>query len=199
MSQPTAYQKVTNQFDVTEAGVQSLSYLAFDGVDDFMVTGTITPGVDKAQVFAGVRKLSDTARTVLLELSAISSNPGTFVVFAPSVALNNYAFGSGGTTSVSVIASGYSSPVTNVLTGIGDIAGDTTTLRINGAQVATSTTDQGTGNFLAYPLYLGRRGGTTLPLNGQIYSLITRFGANLDTTAITNTETWVNARTGAYT
>jgi len=42
----TEYQRVTTAFDVTEAGVQSLSYLSFVGVDDSMLTGTITPGVD---------------------------------------------------------------------------------------------------------------------------------------------------------
>ena len=55
----TAYQRVVTAFEVTEANVASLSYISFDGIDDFMVTPTITPGTDKVQVFAGVRKLSD--------------------------------------------------------------------------------------------------------------------------------------------
>jgi len=64
--------------------------------------------------------------------------------------------------------------------------------------VAQNTGNQGTGNFLAYPLYIGRRGGTTLPFNGQIYNMIVRFGANLDAGTITSTETFVNEKTGAY-
>ena len=59
-----------------------------------------------------------------------------------------------------------------------------------------STGDQGTGNFLAYPLYLGRRGGTTLPFNGFVFGLITRFGPNLNAPTITNTEIWVGDKTG---
>ena len=39
-STATAYQKVTTQFDVTDAGVASLGYLSFDGVDDWMTAGT---------------------------------------------------------------------------------------------------------------------------------------------------------------
>jgi len=45
---------------------------------------------------------------------------------------------------------------------------------------------------------MGRRAGTSLPLNGQIFSLIVRFGANLTADQITSTETWVNGKTRAY-
>ena len=38
-SSATAYQKVVDQYDITEAGVTSLVYLAFDGSDDFMTVG----------------------------------------------------------------------------------------------------------------------------------------------------------------
>jgi hypothetical protein len=65
-------------------------------------------------------------------------------------------------------------------------------LRVNGS--ASSTADQGTGNYLTYPLYIGRRGGTSLPFSGHIYGLVVRFGANLDASTITQTETWVGRR-----
>jgi hypothetical protein len=195
-STATAYQKVTTAFDVTETGVQSLSYLSFDGVDDFMVTPTITPGVDKAQVFAGVRKLSDVSAGIIAELSATAeANSGSLVIFRNT---NRYGAKSRGSINTTQIdsANTFASPISNVLTLLGNIAGDLATLRVNGIQESQSTADQGTGNFLAYPLYIGRRGGTTTPLNGNLYSLITRFGANLDTTAITDTETWVAGKTG---
>ena len=199
-STATNYQRVGSAFDVTEAGVPSLSYLSFDGVDDFLVTPTITPGIDKAQVFAGVRKLSDAATGVVVEHSAnINTNAGTFGVFAPVSAGSNYSFASRGSSTVAFAdATGFAAPISNVLTGLGDISGDRETIRVNGSQVAQITADQGTGNFLAYPLYIGRRGGTTLPFNGQIYSLLVRFGANLDAATIAATETWVNSKTGAY-
>jgi hypothetical protein len=176
-------------------------FLLFDGSDDGMVTGTITPGIDKVQAFAGVRRLSGAASRMLVELSAIlDSNNGSFGLLAPSAAgANSYRFASRGTATASAGTGAFvAAPDTSVMTCLGDISGDISTLRRNGGLVETSTADQGTGNYLAYPLYIGRRGGTTLPLNGRIYSLIVRFGANLSGAEITNTETWVNGKTGAY-
>jgi hypothetical protein len=200
-STATAYQRVTDQWNVTQAGVPSVSYLAFDGSDDFMLTGTITPGTDKVQVFAGVRKLSDAARGVLVESSVTTVlNAGTFILNAPREASATYGFGSRGDAApvAPTAATPFASPITNILTGIGEIATNTAILRVNGTQAASTTVDQGTGNYLAYPLYIGRRGGTTLPFNGRIYSMIVRFGANLPLGTIQQTEAWVNQRTGTY-
>ena len=192
-STATAYQRVTTQYDVTEAGVASTSYLAFDGVDDGMVTGTITPGVDKAQIFAGVRKLSDAASGIVVEHSAATGDGRFYLLNFTDQKM--YWLSRGGINS-EVSSSALAAPVTNVITGLGDISGDRATVRLNGTQVAQSTADQGTGNYLAYPLYIGRRGGASLPFSGRVYSLITRFGANLDAGVITNTETWVAGKTG---
>ena len=194
-TQATLAQRPTYQVDGT-----GRPYISFDGVDDGMVTGTITPAIDKVQVFAGVRKLSDAAAGFVVELSTSStSSAGSFGLLAPSASLNDFQFRSGGTNSgITATAAGYSSPTTRVLTGIGNISGDLAALRIDGSQVATSATDQGTGNYLAYPLYIGRRAGTSFPFNGRIYSLIVRFGANLTAGQIASTEAYVNGKTGAY-
>lgn len=196
---PTAYQNVVSQYNVTEAGVQSVFYLRFDGVDDSMATPTITPGTDKAQVFAGLRKLSDASFGLVLEISAdTNTNNGTLLVSAPNNnATTTYAFTPKGTGIAVTSASGYAAPITSVVTGIGDIAANASTLRVNGVQAATST-GLGTGNFLAYPMYIGRRGGASLPFNGSIYGLVVRFGPNLDAATISATETWMNGKTGAY-
>ena len=198
----TAYQKVVTQYEVTQAGVQSVSYLRFDGVDDNMVTGTITPGIDKVQVFAGVRKLSDALVTNLAELSSTAgTNAGVFRFSAPggTPGAANYSFGSRGSATITTaVALTYTAPITNVVTGLGDISGDTATIRVNGVQVAQSTTDQGTGNYLAYPLYIGSRAGTSVFFNGRLYSMIVRFGSNLPSPQITDTENYVNSKTGAY-
>ena len=202
-STATAYQRVGSAFDVTEAGVASLSYLFFGGEGPpndarWLVTPTITPGTDKVQVFAGVRKLSDAAQAFLVEHSAsVAANNGTFGLQAPSgPAVPSYLWTSKGTLRADPVTNNFAAPVTNVITALGDISGDLATLRVNGTQEAQSTADQGTGNFLAYPLYIGRRGGTTLGFNGQIFSLIVRFGTNLDAGTITSTETWVAGKTG---
>ena len=198
-STATAYQKVVSQYEVTEAGVQSVSYLAFDGVDDGMVTNTITPAIDKVQVFAGIRKLSDASQAIVAEMSVqASSNAGVFLLTAPNGAAANYNFASKGTTLVNNIVTTYTSPITSVISGLGNISGPSNLVRVNGSQVGSVLSNQGTGNYLAYPLYIGRRGGATDPFNGRLYSLITRFGANLTTGQITSTESWVNSKTGAY-
>lgn len=193
-TQATLAQQPTYQIDGN-----GRPYLLFDGVDDSMVTPTITPGVDKAQVFAGMRKLSDAlAISVFCELSANTlNNNGAFRMGAPSSAAS-YAWLSKGTILATATASGFAAPITSVVTGIGDISGDVATIRVNGANLQTTTTDQGTGNYLAYPLYIGRRGGVGNSFNGQMYSLIVRFGSNLDNTTIIRTENWVNSKTGAY-
>ena len=199
MAEPRVYQRVGNatvtpsDYDVS---VGKLA-LVFDGVDDWLVTNTITPGIDKAQVFAGVRKLSDAELGVAAELGT-DAQDGSFFLAIPATASPSLQFFSRGTANAFATAnSGYAAPITNVVTGLGDVSGDSAILRINGAQAASSTADQGTGNYGNYPLYIGRRGGTTLPFNGQIYSLIVRFGANLPADTIASTESWVNWKTGA--
>ena len=206
-STATPYQRVTTQFDVTETGVASKSYLFFDGSDDFMLTGTITPGVDKAQVFAGVRRFADTAGTIAEFSTGINVSVGSLALFTGTnsgTALGNgFQAGSRGTqfsAGVFSFVTGFIPPVTAVISSSHDIMGDLSVVRGNGVAGSSGTSDQGTGNFLAYPLYIGRRGGTTLPFNGHIYGLITRFSAaNLDAATITSTETWMNGKTGAYT
>ena len=207
-SSATAYQRVGSAFDVTEAGVASLSYLSFDGVDDFLITPTITPGIDKAQVFAGVRKLSDAATGTIAELSIVSGTQnGSFMLTSAGQASAGAKYGStlrGTALIYSDTPTNYAAPITNVVSLLSDIgeasASAEQSMRINGAAVSLTTvgSNAGTGNFLAYPLYIGRRGGTSSPANMNLSSLIVRFGTNLDAGTITSTETWVNGKTGAY-
>lgn len=180
--------------------------LKFDGTDDFLLTGTINPGgVNTAQIFAGVQKLSDAAEGVIVELStSASANSGTVNLFAPgtlSVAKDSaYLFTSGGTTPsyAGPAAASYPAPITNIVTGLGDISVPSNVVRVNGANVASSASSQGTGSFLSYPLYIGRRGGTTLPFNGNLYGLIVRFATFITPTQVASTESWLNNKTKAY-
>jgi len=193
-TQATLAQRPTYQIDGT-----GRPYLSFDGVDDGMATGTITPGINKVQVFAGIRRISDALSGVLAEFSpALGSNAGSWHMLSPAVGgTAGSGFASKGTVQAANNTASPAAPITEVLTGIGDISGDTNIFRKN--SVPTSIlTDQGTGNFLPYVLYIGRRGGTTLPFNGRIYSLIMRFGANLTAGQIASTEAYVNGKTGAY-
>lgn len=181
-----------------EAGGQY--YLAFDGTDDSLATANIDfSSTDKVSVFTGLRKLSDAATGIVIELSPnAQTKSGAFEIRAPrSAAVPNYRFLSRGTVVAEAIASPFAAPITNVITGLADISGDTVTIRVDGTQIQQTTTDQGTGNYGNYPLYIGRREGTTLPLYGRLYSMII-LGRAATTGEITDTETWVNGKTGAY-
>ena len=167
-----------------------------DSIDNVSVKEVLFPA-DKVQVFAGVRKQSDAARGVLVELT--SGGNGRFTMEAPPAAAPSYSFNSIGTVLATATSGNlFASPNTSVLTGLGDISGDLVTLRANGEQVAQATTDQGTGNYSNAIVYIGRRGGTTLPFNGRLYGLVVRVGPNLDAATIAATESWMNTRTGAY-
>jgi hypothetical protein len=175
-------------------------YLKFDGTDDGLVTGTITPGTDKAQVFAGVRVGRNSGAGLIYETSADSFiSAGTLALQGPSTTASTYFWRSRGTASSSgTTSASYPFPLTSVMTGLGDIPGDVSKLRYNGTEILNFTTDQGTGNYLAYPLYIGRRGGTVFSFDGRLTSLIVRFGANLTDAQIAQTETWVNSKTRAF-
>lgn len=198
------YQRVNTSTDYDTAGFPH--YLRFDGVDDWLVTNTITPGIDKAQVFTGVRKLSDTALGSLVELSSnYNTNLGGFLVSVPDGANTRFsaAMSNGGNPYNYAYYTDSAAPLTTVNTVTFDKAlssDEITAIRKNGTNQSLTRPLNGntTGNFLAYPLYIGRRGGTSLPFNGHIYSLIVRFGNNLPIKTIEQSEAWINGKTGAY-
>ena len=191
-----SYQRVVDANTYDTAGFPL--YLAFDGSDDWLQTNSINfSATDKMTVWAGLRKLSD-ATGIVAELSAsIAVNNGVIqLVSAQNTGTTDYAFVSKGTTSGTARGTGFPSPITNVLTGIGDISGDQAILRINGTQAASSTADQGPGNYGNYPLYIGRRGGTTLPFNGRFYGLVIRGGTLPTDDQIKMVERYLSSKMG---
>jgi len=193
-----AYQTTATSRPKLQQDSNGLYYLSFDGTDDGMATPSIDfTGTDKMTVWAGVRKLSDAAAGIVCELSAnANANNGAFFVTAPNSAAGNFGVTSRGTIAINAIAIGHAAPITKIVTGVFDIAGDVSQIRVNGTAGA-QTGDQGTGNFGNYPLYIGRRGGTTLPFNGRLYQLIVRGAASNDG-QIAAGEAWCNSKTRAY-
>jgi hypothetical protein len=192
-STATNYQRVVTAFDVTEASVRDCYYLQGNGVNTALVTGTITPNTDKVQVVAGIRKESDAAVGIFAELSVeVGANAGSFAFgFPGNIGQPDVVFRSRGSVSAAAFtATGIAAPATRVLTATSDISADSAIIRANATQVAQSTADQGTGNFLAYPLYIGARAGTSLFFNGKIFRIGVRFGPNLDATQIAQFEKW---------
>ena len=103
-------------------------------------------------------------RRGLCELSAtIGANNGAFAMLAPAGVAATAQYGSKGTTASSATPSGLTPPVTFVLCGQSSISGPSVSARINGVVSASNAFSQGTGNYGNYPLYIGRRGGTSLP------------------------------------
>ena len=198
-----AYQRVNTATDYDTTGFPL--YLRTDGVDDGMVTNTIDfTATDKMTVCAGVRKLSDAATAILTELSATAdTNAGTFYLGAPSSGgVIKFSFNSRGSvlpaSPVGTASSTYSAPVSSVVAAIGSISEDARTVRLNSTEVATGGgVDQGTGNYGNYPLYLFRRGGTSLPFNGRFYGM-TVVNKLLETAQLEQLETYTNGKTKAF-
>lgn len=194
-TQSTAASRPTLQQDSN-----GLYYLSFDGTDDGMATPSINfTGTDKMTVWAGGRKLSDAAVGIMCELSAsIDVNAGSFTLYAPKFGgQTRFNFESKGTSIAAAFDTSAAAPVSKVLCCEGNISGDISRIRANGAVVQTSTTDQGTGNYGNYPLYIGRRNNASGPFNGRIYQLIVR-GAASNVGQIAATEAWCNSKTRAY-
>lgn len=190
------YQRVNTATDYDADPVKFPPYLIFDGVDDYLVTNSIDfTATDKMTVMAGVRKLSDAAAGMVAELSAsVAANTGVFALTAPASAGPNIGFSSKGATEAGNVATGVPAPATQVIAGLASIDPPLNRLRIN--QVTAETTaSQGTGNYGNFPLYIGRRGGTSLPFNGNLYGLIVR-GAATDDLHLTNAEKFLAYKSG---
>ena len=203
MSTPTSYQRVGDvATDPADYDWQNhVKYLRFDGSNDALVTNSIDfTATDKMSVFAGVRKLSDAAVGIALELGpSYVTNGGSFVVAAPGSTPSAYSLGLRGTSAAALYASA-PAPTTNVISAGLDISGATVTDEIqlrNNAVLSTSVEaagPAGTGNFRNSPLYLGARAGTSLYFNGRIYSLIV-LGRTVTPTELTQTEGYVESKT----
>jgi hypothetical protein len=201
-----ATQATTAARPLLEQDAGGLYYLRFDGVDDGMLTANIDfTATDKMTVLAGVRKLSDSLRGSIVEAGSSYGVAGSFGVMAPhGNGATTMGFYLTGTTTTGLLATGIVAPLTSVASCLFDISGSDRASevfpRVNGSIPSLTVTDAasaGTGNYGNRPIFIGRRGGTTLPFNGRIYSLIVR-GAASTTDQITAAETWVNGKTGAY-
>ena len=175
-----AYQTVSASRPILQRNATTGAYyLACDGANDFLVTNNIDfTATDKVSLLAGVRKLSDVATAVVAELGTDSVTVnGTFGLFAPAgTGLTKFQFlsrGASGTNYARALNAIYNAPISAVLRGIGSIANQNSELCVNGVFIEKSATGlTSTGNYSTAPLYIGRRGGTSLPFNGHIYSLI---------------------------
>ena len=182
--------------------VGGLRYLECDGVDDGMVTGSIDfTGTDKMLAVVGVRKMSDAAsgapiglgvnQTGSFEIVTCTSFGGTRDSYQVSV----------GAAEVSKVAyRPFAAPISNVLscvldTTLGSASTEITT-RFDGTLVApTNTLGSVTGNYGNYPLYLFRRGGSSLAFNGLFYGAIIA-GSTYSAAQIASAERYLAGKSG---
>ena len=198
-----AYQRVNTSTDYDSVGFPI--YIKPNGSNQFMQTNSINfTATDKMTLWQGVRKLSDASIQMLYELSDNSNaNNGVFNSVPGYSGIGSgvgayWNISSKGTIAqAAVTAATFPAPATAVQSQQSDISGDRVTLRINGAQVAQNTSDQGTGNFGTYPTYFYSRAGSTLYFSGNDYGSIAR-GAASTAAQITNGETYINSLTKAF-
>lgn len=180
-SSVSTYQRVNTATDYDS--VDFPHYLAFDGVDDFLSTGNIDfTSTDKMTEVLGI-SVNNGTFGVIHELSAtLASNAGAFGRFSGVVSSRHYPTVIRGSAAVAGYAGMVSStqPDLCVLSATHDIAGDLTRARRNGVYGVDETTDKGTGNLGNYPLYIGRRAGTSSPANMNLYQFVLRGAATTD-------------------
>jgi hypothetical protein len=198
-STATNYQHVIDSlgFNVTESGQPSCGYLSYNGSNQWMQTAAAVnfSATDEMSVFAGVRKVSNAAAGVVVELSVNRNiNNGAFSILAPTGALSGGSYASRGTLDAQAVSFDLVPPIFTVLTGLSEISADVCNFRSNAVQIATSATDQGTGNFGNYVTYFGARAGTSFYFNGLEFSSIIR-GALTSGTLLTRTEQYVARQT----
>lgn len=196
------YQAVTSSTVYDTVGFPQ--YLKYNGSNSWLSTASINfTATAQVSLFGGVRKMA-AGTSIVVELSTNVDNNGNAFNFASdAVSSNNWYFSCASTAQgqISARATTFTAPITNTISSIYDrtvIGSSQITPKINNATPTIAYTGVGsTSNFGTYPLYFGRRGGTTLSFNGQEYQIII-VGKTLTATEIASTETYVNSKTRAY-
>lgn len=177
------------------------NYLDFDGTDDGMVSAASqnwAAANGKVTVWAGLYKDTNVGAGQVIEFSPSSgANSNCFAMQAPPGDLNGYFWRSRGVSGGdgTIDLTGYNPPIKNVVTGIGDVAGDIAAIRVDSVQT-NNNVDQGTGGYGTFQFFLGRRGGTTFPFKGRMYGLIMRGTVTTTAQHILDIERWMAAKVG---
>jgi hypothetical protein len=171
-------------------------FVSPNGVNDFMVSAANVDfsATDRMFVCAGVTKKLDNTSPIV---DASGDVNGRFAVFsATGLAANSVNFVSRGTTAVNSPAavSSFTPPITGVLSMLSEISPANITGRINGTQVANSTSSQGTGTYNSILRYIASTGGTSQFSSANIYQLIA-VGKTPTISELNQTETFVAAKT----
>jgi hypothetical protein len=177
------------------AGLRSI---VFNGTTTAVTAASVDfTGTDKVTVWAGLRKLSDATAGIVVELSSGPANHGAFALIAPGTTNTpDYTFASQGTIARLVTTpANYPATERNVVTGAGDIAGDSVAIRVDGRHAIDAVLDQGAGPYGDYPLFVGARDSAGVFFTGNLYGLIVR-GVASNLAEITSTEQYIAGKAG---
>ena len=120
---------------------------------------------DKVTSIIAINALASTG-CVFETGGSIATTNGTFALFRGG----KLQFGARGTVYRLINMDAVAMP--EVLVAKADIESANLSINQNGQPFSTLNQSLGVGNFGNQPLYIGRRGGTSLPFNGHIYGLI---------------------------
>ena len=196
------YQRVGASTDY-DTGPAWLPYLDFDGVDDCLTkaSGIFNNTNDKITIFVGLwtRAIAPSGLGVVVESSSsTTSNPGTFHIQVPPGSFSaTFRFFSRGSSLPDSLTGtlGVTYPE-RVFTCTGSNANPTLrTIRRNGIKVVESSSNPGSGNFTAQPLFVGARNDSSGRYRGRLYSLVI-LGREASIDEITATEQWIAGKTG---
>jgi hypothetical protein len=198
-STPTAYQRVTTAFDVTEEGVPYVYSIARGSTN----MGYTTPsanlsGTNRVSVFASASKASDSNTSVLVQLGQISNN-GTFRLTAPSGAFTNVRFDVRG-TATQFVERTVVSPQQNIISCSADISTPLMSIRshlLSGLSAQSNTSSLGTGNFINGTLHILANDGTNQFFNGRCYRLAFS-GDNYGLATVQAIEDWASDNTPTF-
>ena len=150
-------------------------YLEFNGVNDSGVTPVLPfAGNDVLLMAVAAAKQSSDTR-LLMELSEDSNNNDGTGWLISDVGWAATARGTSASRS-SHSANTPASPIATDSSVIAEssIAGDFTTVEVNGVALATSSGDKGGGSLTSHEIYIGSRGGSSLFFEGRLYAAVAR-------------------------
>lgn len=159
----------------------TLHWVEFDGIDDYMITGTMPFTKPNVFISSGVFKTVSSARHVVLELSnSVSNNMNTFGLTSNEI--SGYGVGGllNGTGGQAGRVAGFGQAQKLLLSARLNVNTDVITtrydIRVNRVKqniltIGNSTLSTG---FTSYPAYIGSRGGTSSFFKGNLYGLIIR-------------------------
>lgn len=201
-SEATSYQRVGNAFDVTEAGVRTLHYLNFDGVDDTLAAGApsdwrfLHDGSAQA-VFAGVEIFGDGNLWHIVATNTAGNSNATGFDLSPDYRSSDSRLFHRITNGSGTLY--YERSFGNIGQKFDPLVIASTahpfSLRWDGNETTPSTTngDPATGNPTR-TLYIGSR-QTDQFLPAKMFGLCI-VGANLTANEIARTERWMARETG---